>query len=76
MENSSKEFEALMDKPNDIEILDEHIISEKGCYRFVRRWVRGWHPDLGQLTWGLAGKETVMEISVIRPTIVIEIKPD
>lgn len=59
---------------NQLEILGEHIISESGCYRFVRRWVRGWHPELGELTWGLAGKETIIETSVIRPMVAYEVK--
>ena len=50
-----------------IEILDEQIISQQGCFRRVRRWLRGAHPQLGVLTWGLTGIETYQEIGVITP---------
>ena len=50
-----------------LEIVGEEIIHQQGCYRRLRRWVKGWHPELGQLMFGLSGPETVMEVDSIRP---------
>jgi len=61
-----------MDFP--IDILGEVTLSEQGNYRYVRRWIRGWHPSLGQLIWGITGKETVVEVGVLRPTVIYEVK--
>lgn len=50
-----------------IEILDEQVISQRGCFRQIRRWLRGAHPELGVLVWGLTGLETVQETTAIKP---------
>ncbi len=51
-----------------LEILSEQIISEQGSFKRVKRWVRGRHPHLGSLLWGLSGGwETVIEMDVITP---------
>lgn len=54
------------EKDRVIEILDEHVLRQNGCYRYVRRWLRGIHPERGQIIQGLTGWETVEEKSVIK----------
>lgn len=53
---------------DDIEILDEHIIYQQGCFCKVKRWLRGVHPHLGLIVHGLTGLETLQETSVIKIT--------
>ncbi len=50
----------------EIEILGEQIISQSGCYRRVRRWLKGVHPELGKIVQGYTGWETMQEIDVIK----------
>ena len=50
-----------------IEIVGEQVLYQNGSFRRVRRWIRGWHPELGQLMMGFTGPETVMEVDSIRP---------
>ncbi len=49
----------------DIEILDEHVLYQSGCFKRVKRWLRGKHPTLGILHQGYTGWETIQEIDVI-----------
>lgn len=49
----------------DIEILDEHVLYQNGCFKRVRRWLRGKHPTLGVLHQGYTGWETIQEVDVI-----------
>jgi hypothetical protein len=51
----------------DVEILDEHVLYQKGSYKHVKRWLRGVHPELGLITRsGITGElETVQEADVI-----------
>jgi len=51
----------------EVEILDEEIISRRGCFKRVRRWVKGAHPSLGVIIKGFTGLETVIEQNVIVP---------
>jgi hypothetical protein len=54
-----------------LEVLGEHVLMVQGCFRRVRRWVRGRHPHLGLLHFGLSGEwETVIETEVICPQVV------
>lgn len=50
-----------------IEIVGEEVIHQQNSFRRVRRWIKGWHPELGLLTFGYTGPETVMEVDLIRP---------
>ena len=52
----------------DIEVLDEKILYQNGPFRHVKRWLRGIHPSLGTITYGLTGWETIVEKTVIVPT--------
>ena len=52
----------------EIEILDEHVLYQKDCFRKVRRWLRGKHPELGVLHVGYSGWETIQEVEVMIPT--------
>lgn len=52
-----------------MEILDQHILHQQGSFYKVRRWVSGWHPHLGLLTWGITGKETIIETSIVKPHV-------
>jgi hypothetical protein len=49
------------------EILDTHIIYQQNSFAIVRRWLRGAHPNLGVITWGWTGFETIQEKCIIRP---------
>jgi hypothetical protein len=49
-----------------IEILDEKILYQNGAYKRIKKWLRGIHPELGQVTWGWTGWETVIEKDVIK----------
>lgn len=51
-----------------VEILDEQVVSQNGPFVRIKRWLRGIHPELGVITWGLTGWETLVEKDVIRPT--------
>lgn len=51
-----------------IEIVGEQVISDCGGFRRIKRWIKGWHPQLGQLTWGLTGQETIIEKDCFFPT--------
>lgn len=57
-----------------IEILDEQVVSRNGPFVRIKRWLRGAHPELGTLMWGLTGWETLVEKDVIRPihTFIVE----
>lgn len=55
----------------NVEILGEEVLFRSGCFRRVRRWLRGIHPGLGVVIRGYTGWETVQEISVIRPMTVL-----
>jgi len=56
------------------ELLCEQVIKENGNFKIVRRWWRGWYPELGRLGFGLQGKETIQEITVIKASKTIEVK--
>ena len=48
-------------------ILAEEVLFEQGNYRRVRRYLAGWHPQLGVLHQGWSGRETIVEVDVIAP---------
>ncbi len=50
-----------------IEIVGERVLNESGCFRRIQRWIKGWHPELGTLIFGLTGPETLVETHSIRP---------
>lgn len=52
-------------QPQRIEILDEVIICKSGCFERGRRWLRGRHPELGTILWGITGWETMQEFDRI-----------
>lgn len=54
----------------NIEILDEQIIYQNGSYRRIKRWIKGVHPELGIIIFGLTGLETFIEKDVIVPKYV------
>lgn len=51
------------------EILDEQILAQNGSFKRVKRYLRGWHPDLpnARLHMGWQGRETIVEKDVITP---------
>lgn len=51
-------------------LIGEKIMSESGALRIVKRWYVGHHPELSGaiLTNGWTGKETVVEMQVLKPT--------
>jgi hypothetical protein len=46
-------------------ILDDQIISQPGYLKRIRRWWQGVHPELGTITFGWTGWETVQEKDVL-----------
>jgi ABC-type polysaccharide/polyol phosphate transport system ATPase subunit len=52
---------------DNIEILSEIVLYQKGSFKRVRRYLRNKHPSLGVITKGFTGWETVQEIDVIIP---------
>lgn len=48
-------------------ILDEQILYQKGSFKRVRQYLRGWHPELGKLHMGWQGRETVVEKEAVAP---------
>ena len=54
-------------KSSDPEILGEETLYQQGCFRTVRRYLRDWHPELGILSNGWQGPETIVVQDVIRP---------
>jgi hypothetical protein len=68
-----------VDKPkralDGIEVLDEKIVAQKGSLVRVKRWLRGSHPHLGAINpKGWAGIETVVEVDVIKPRTVFQVR--
>jgi hypothetical protein len=55
-----------------LELLDEKIIYQHGCYKRVKRWYRGSHP-IGVTIKGFTGLETVVEQDVIVPMGVFQV---
>lgn len=50
----------------DREMLDEKVICESGSWGRVRRWWRGTHAEIGTITKGWSGWETVEERDRVR----------
>lgn len=48
------------------ELLDEQVICQSGSWQRVRRWWRGIHPELGTITHGWSGWETLEECDRVR----------
>ncbi len=55
------------------DVLDTHVVCKMGSYMQIRRWLKGHHPHRGQILWGWSGKETLEEISVIKPKYICTI---
>lgn len=55
------------------EVLDTKVVSQVGPVKHVILCIRGWHPELGKLQWGLQGQETVIETDTLTPTRVIQV---
>lgn len=55
---------------NGYELLDEELIFSRGCYRRVRRWYKGSHPELnGTIIVGYTGLETVVVSDSLKPLV-------
>lgn len=57
----------------ELEVLDEQVLRSRGCFKVVRRWFKGQHPELGVIIQGLTGWETVVDQEVIVPMVKIHI---
>ena len=51
----------------DLVVLDTQIIYKSGCFMCVRQWIKGIHPQLGIISKGWTGWETIIEKDVIKP---------
>jgi hypothetical protein len=62
----------------DVEILGEIVVSQKGSFKRVRRYLRGVHPERGIIIHGFTGLETMEEKDCIVPMVtfnVIDLTP-
>lgn len=55
-----------------LQIVGREILEQQGTYRRERIWIAGWHPELcrshlARLTFGLTGRETVLDRDAISP---------
>jgi len=50
-------------------LLHEEVLEKKGAFERIRRWYKGWRPEIegGVLIMGSTGKETFIEETIIRP---------
>lgn len=54
------------------QIVGEQILYEQGCFRRIKFWIKGWvNIPNGQTIWGWSGKETVVVITQIKPTVIV-----
>jgi len=64
----------------ELEMVGEQILYSNGSLSRVRRWIKGQHPHLGKIIYGLTGWETEVEIDVIKPlrlfSVVEEVNED
>jgi len=51
----------------ELEMVGEQILYSSGSFSRVRRWVKGKHPHLGRIIYGLTGWETEIDMDVIKP---------
>jgi hypothetical protein len=56
------------------ELLHEQVIQQHGSWQRVRRWWRGIHPELGTITLGWSGWETVEDGEHVRPVHVFGVR--
>ena len=57
------------------EVISEETIYQSGSFSHKRRWLRGHHPRLGVLIWGLTGPETLQEIHIVKPLFTVTVLP-
>ena len=52
-----------------LKILHEQVLEQQNSFRRVKRYIRGWHPEIKNavLIKGITGKETYFEGTVIEP---------
>lgn len=50
-----------------MEIVGKQIIYQNNSFLRIKRWIKGKHPQLGVITLGLTGWETIQEIDIIKP---------
>ncbi len=50
-----------------MKVLDTQILWQQGSCISIRRYLSGWHPEMGVLHWGWSGKETIQEKIIIKP---------
>jgi len=60
----------------ELRILDEQVLEKYGAFERVRRWYEGWVEDIpgAVLSNGNLGKRTMVEITIIKPSKIIEVK--
>ena len=63
-------------KEKEYGLLHEEVLEKNGAFERIRRWYKGWHPEIegGVLIMGLTGKETFIEETIIRPTRTFMVK--
>ena len=60
--------------PTAPKVLAEEVLTGQGTFRRVRQFLSGWHSELGIMTNGWQGRETVVEKDSIRPLFVFRVK--
>ena len=59
------------------ELLSEVVLKDNGAFKKIRRYYKGWHPEIPNavlISNGYQGKETKVEIDIIKPSKTVEVK--
>lgn len=56
-----------------VEIVGEQLLKRHGSLKRVRRYLKGWRPELGALHQGWQGQETIVEEQIIGPLAIFEV---
>ena len=55
-------------------MLDQQVLYQRGCFKRVRRYLRGIFPERGIISKGYTGFETIEEVDVISAIKKIEVR--
>lgn len=56
-----------------VEILSEVTLYRNGPFKRVQRWWKGIHPGRGKITKGFTGWETIEEVDLIVPSLIVRV---
>lgn len=56
-------------------ILDEKVIEETDHFKVIKRWIKGYHPELGSIQIGWSkGVETIAECRILKSLRTFEVQ--